>query len=116
DLLTARLNLAFKERDYRTAEQTLAAGAGAEFDDNGFFTPKEWNQGIVARALGDQSKANVSLQAARERAAAAVRERPEDGKALMVLAPHGAAPGPKGGSVRDGGGAVELLPIGKDAL
>jgi TolB-like protein len=116
DLLTARLNLALKERDYRTAEQTLAAGGGAEFDDNGFFTPREWNQGIVARALGDQSKAKVSLQAARERAAAAVRERPEDGKALMVLAQIDAALGLREESFREGERAVELLPIGKDAL
>src|SRR4029077_19384578 len=49
DLITARLNLALKERDYHGAEQTLAAHRGAEFDDNGFFTPREWNQGIVAR-------------------------------------------------------------------
>jgi tetratricopeptide (TPR) repeat protein len=116
DLLTARLNLALKERDYPRAEQTLAAGGGAEFDDNGFFTPKEWNQGIVARGLGDESKANAALRAARERAAAAVQERPEDGKALMVLAQIDADLGRKEESFREGERAVELLPIAKDAL
>jgi tetratricopeptide (TPR) repeat protein len=116
DLITARLDLALKERDYRRAEQILATGGGAEFDDNGFFTPKEWNQGIIARGLGDESKANGSLQAARERAAAAVQERPEDGKALMVLAQIDADLGRKEESFREGERAVELLPVAKDAL
>jgi tetratricopeptide (TPR) repeat protein len=56
------------------------------------------------------------LRAARERAAAAVRERPEDGKALMVLAQIDAALGLREESFREGERAVELLPIGKDAL
>jgi TolB-like protein/Tfp pilus assembly protein PilF len=116
DLITARLNLALIERDYRAAEQTLAAGGGAEFDDNGFFTPKEWNQGIVARGLGEESKAKAALLIARERAEAVVRERPEDGKALMVLAQIDAALGRKEESFREGERAVELLPVAKDAL
>src|SRR5438270_39644 len=91
DLITARLNLAFKERDYHGAERTLAAHGGAEFDDNGFFTPREWNQAIVARGLGDEKEANAAFLAARERAAAAVSERAEDGKALIVLAQIDAA-------------------------
>jgi len=86
DLITARLGLALKERDYHGGEQTLAAHGGAEFDDNGFFTPREWNQAIVARGLGDKSRANAAFLAARERAAMAVREQPEDGKSLTVLA------------------------------
>jgi len=66
DLITARLNLALKERDYHQAEQTLAAGGGAEFDDNGFFTPREWNEGLVARGLGDEPRARAAFLAARE--------------------------------------------------
>jgi serine/threonine-protein kinase len=116
DLITARLNLALKERDYHGAEQTLAAHGGAEFDDNGFFTPKEWNQAIVARGLGDDSRANAAFLAARERAAVAVLERPEDGKALIVLAQIDAALGHKEDALREGERAVELLPVAKDAL
>ncbi len=81
DLITARLNLALKERDYHAAEEVLTVHGGAEFDDNGFFTPREWNQAIIARGLGDEPRAKAAFLAARERAAAAVRERPEDGKA-----------------------------------
>ena len=116
DLITARLNLAFKERDYHGAERTLAAHGGAEFDDNGFFTPREWNQAIVARGLGDEKEANAAFLAARERAAAAVSERAEDGKALIVLAQIDAALGRKEDALREGTRAIELLPVAKDAL
>jgi TolB-like protein/Tfp pilus assembly protein PilF len=116
DLITARVALALTERDYRGAEQTLAADGGAEFDDNGFFTPKEWNQARAARGLGDHSRENAAFLAARERAAVAVGERPEDGKALIVLAEIDAALGRKEEAVREGERAVELLPVAKDAL
>jgi TolB-like protein/class 3 adenylate cyclase len=116
DLITARLNLALMERDYRGAEQTLTTHGGAEFDDNGFFTPREWNRAIIARGLGDQSRANAAFVAARERAAVAVRERPEDGKALIVLAQIDATLGRKEDAIREGERAVELLPVAKDAL
>ncbi len=116
DLITARVNLALKERDYRGAEQTLSAQGGAEFDDNGFFTPRQWNQAIVARGLGDESRATAALLVARERALAAVRERSEDGKALIALAQIDAALGRKEDALREGERAVELLPVAQDAV
>src|SRR5207248_4367480 len=93
-----------------------SAQGGAEFDDNGFFTPRQWNQAIVARGLGDESRATSALLVARERAAAAVRERSEDGKALIALAQIDAALGRKEDALREGERAVELLPVAKDAL
>jgi TolB-like protein/class 3 adenylate cyclase/Tfp pilus assembly protein PilF len=116
DLITARLNLALKERDYRRAEQVLTAEGGAEFDDNGFFTPRQWNQAIVARGLGDESRASAALWVARERVAAGVRERRDDGKALIALAQIDAALGRKEEAVQEGEHAVELLPVTQDAL
>jgi tetratricopeptide (TPR) repeat protein len=115
DLITARLNLAFKERDYHAAEKILASPGGNEFDDDGFFTPREYNQGIVARALGDVTKAKLAFQAARERAAAAVRQRPDDPKALIALAQSDAAIGRKD-AIREGERATHLLPIEKDVM
>ena len=115
DLVNARVDLALKERDYRRAEQLLAGG-GTEFDDNGFFTPREWKQAIVARGLGNHSKATAALNAARERVASAVRERPEDAKALMVLGQIDAALGRKDEALEEGHRAIELLPITTDAV
>lgn len=116
DVITARVDLALKERDYHRAEQLLDAGAGNEIDDNGFFTPREWKQAIIARALGQQSRAAAKFQTARERAASAVREHPDDAKALIVLGQIDAATGHKSEALDEGQRAVELLPVSKDAV
>jgi serine/threonine-protein kinase len=116
DLITARLNLALKERDYHAAEQILAAPGGSEFDDDGFFTPREFNQGIVARALGDMTRAKLAFAAARERSAAAVRQRPDDPKRLIALGECDAAVGRKDDAIAEGERATQLLPVEKDML
>ena len=116
DLITARLNLALLERDYHTAEQILASPGGNEFDDDGFFTPREFNEGMVARALGNTTKADIAFQAARERAAAAVRQRPDDPKALIALAQSDAELGRKEDAIREAERATQLLPVEKDWL
>jgi serine/threonine-protein kinase len=116
DLITARLNLALKQRDYHTAGEILGSSGGNEFDDDGFFTPREFNQGVVARAMGDTAKANRSFQAARERAAAAVRQRPDDPKALIALAQSDAALDRRQDAVGEAERATQLLPVEKDVL
>ena len=116
DLITARLNLALLERDYHTAEQILGSPGGNEFDDDGFFTPREFNEGMVARSLGNMTKADTAFQAARERAAAAVRQRPDDPKALIALAQSDAELGRKEDAIREAEHATQLLPVEKDAL
>jgi serine/threonine-protein kinase len=116
DLTSARLGLALMERNYRAAQEALAASGQVEFDDNGFFYPREWGEAIIARGLGDVARANVALLAARERAAAAVKERPDDARAVMVLGQIDAALGRKEDAIREGERAVELLPVSKDAI
>ena len=116
DLLNARLQLALRERDYLAARQILKSPGGVEYDDDGFFAPREWYQAIVARGLGETEVANAAFQAAHARAAVAVRERPEDAKALMALAQIDAALGRKEDAIREGQRATELLPIERDVL
>ena len=67
DLISARLTLALLERNYHAAQEALDTPGLAEFDDNGFFIPREWNEGIVAHGLGDNDRANAALLAARQR-------------------------------------------------
>jgi TolB-like protein/Flp pilus assembly protein TadD len=116
DLISARLTLALLERNYHAAQEALDTPGLAEFDDNGFFIPREWNEGIVAHALGDNDRANAALLAARQRTAAAVAQSPNDARALIVLGQIDAALGRKEDAVREGEHAVELLPPSKDAL
>ena len=116
DVITARLNLAFLERDYHAAEQILASPGGSEFDDDGFFTPREFSEAIVARGLGNTTKANIAFQAARQRAADMVGQRPDDPKALMTLAQSDAELGRKEDAIREAERATQLLPVEKDWL
>ena len=116
DVVNARIDLALKERDYQRAEKLLAAGGGNEFDDNGFFTPREWKQAIAARGIGNRSVATAALRVAHERVAAEVRDHPEDAKALIVLGQIDAALGNKKDALNEGQRAVELLPASKDAI
>ncbi|MGA7274205.1 MAG: FlgO family outer membrane protein, partial [Candidatus Udaeobacter sp.] len=68
DLLSARLVLALLERDYRAAQEVVETPGLAEFDDNGFFMPREWIEGIIARGLGDEVRAHAAFITAHQRA------------------------------------------------
>ena len=116
DLIVARLFLAFLQRDYGAAQQALDTPGLAEFDDNGFFIPREWQQGIIARGLGDKARANAQFLAARERAAAAVQQNPNDARALIVLGQIDAALGRSADAIREGEHAAEMLPPSRDAI
>ncbi len=116
DLITARLNLALLQRDYRAAQQALDTPGLAEFDDNGFFLPREWFQAIIARGLGDKARADAQFLAARARATAATQENPNDARALILIGQIDAALGRKADAIREGEQAAELLPASKDSI
>ena len=116
DLISARLALALLERNYHAAQEALDTPGLAEFDDNGFFIPREWNEGIIARGLGDNTRANAAFLAARQRVAAAVQQSVGDARALIVLGQIDAALGRTADATREGERAAELLPPSKDAI
>ena len=116
DLISTRLILALLERNYYAAQEALETPGLAEFDDNGFFIPREWNEGIIARGLGDNARANAALLAARQREAAAAQDSPDDARALIVLGQIDAALGRTADAIREGERAAELLPPSKDAM
>ena len=116
DLVNCRFDLAMTERDYHTAATLLAGGKVAEFDNNGFFVPKEWNEALIASGLGEEAKAKAQYSAARDRVAARVAQQPENAQALIVLAQLDAALGHKEDAIREGERATELLPIAKDSI
>jgi serine/threonine protein kinase/tetratricopeptide (TPR) repeat protein len=109
-----RYMLAYLERDHRTT-----AGAAIELGPwektHGFNTPREYLEGMAARSLGETERAADAFARARERAAAVVAARPDDAKALIVLARIDGKLGRKEDATRAAERAVELLPMSLDA-
>jgi tetratricopeptide (TPR) repeat protein len=119
-IASAGLHLALVQRDYRSAREALAVyrqrELRPELSDLAYVTPREWYEGVIATALGEPQAAQAAFGAARERAAAAVARRPDDGRALMVLAEIDTRLGRKEAAMRGGERAAELLSVAKDAL
>ena len=112
---TYRLILACTQRDYRALEKVLSE-YGPWDTTHGFSTPREYLEGLAARGLGEPDRAAAAFLMARERAAAPVAARPDDAKALIVLAKIDAKLGRKEDAVRAAERAVELLPVSVDAF
>ncbi|MBA2433169.1 MAG: hypothetical protein H0V56_13825, partial [Chthoniobacterales bacterium] len=119
-LATARLHLALLRRDYAGAKVALSACRDQELQpelsDLAYVTPRQWYEGVIARATGDDDAAQVAFQAAREWASVTSTRRPHDGRAMMVLAEIEARLGRTADAIRAGERAAELLPVAKDAL
>jgi tetratricopeptide (TPR) repeat protein len=106
--------LASFQRDYAAAEKALAEHPPWEVTQ-GFRTPREYFEGLFARGLGEPERAGTAFLRARERAAAPVAARPDDAKALIVLAKIDAKLARKEEAVREAERAVGLLPVSMDA-
>jgi serine/threonine-protein kinase len=114
-IVTYRVMLASFQRDYPAAEKALAEHGPWEVTQ-GFSTPREYFEGFFARGRGESERAAAAFLRARERAAAPVIARPDDAKALIVLAKIDAKLGRKEEAVREAERAVELLPVSTDAF
>ena len=113
----SRTLLALNRRDYRAAQEAFAAYRPREITQAaGTVVPREWYEGLFARGLGQREQAEASFLAARERAAARVAARPEDGIALVVLAQIDARLGRKAEAVREAERALELFAATGDHL
>jgi len=114
-LANTRLELALWRRDYATAERALTDYRLEDSSAGGFVTPRQWFEGIVARGRGDNTAAQNAFALARERVAARIHNRPDDAKAMIMLARIDAALGHKEEAIKEGLHAIELLPVSKDA-
>jgi serine/threonine-protein kinase len=108
--------LALTERDYRTAKLAVAALPADGTHNAGFSFPRAWSEATVARAAGDSQVAQVAFNMARIEVEKAVREQPNYGEPLSVLAMIDAGLGRKQEAIAEGHRAVELLPLAKDAI
>jgi TolB-like protein/Flp pilus assembly protein TadD len=110
------LYLAFCEKDMAAASQALEAMTENGCQEEGLPYPRSWCEGLVAREKKDDPAAKLAFTEARSRVDRLVHEQPGFAGAISVLGMIDAALGNKNAAIAEGRKAVELLPVGKDAI
>ena len=107
---------ALAEHDPAAAANALAAMGEDSFGTAVIKYSPRFVEGLIGRMEKDDAKARAAFTAARAEQEKLVRARPDDAGALCVLGLIDAALGRKEEALREGWRAVELLPVGKDAI
>ena len=110
------LNLALCERDAAGLDRALAAMPSTGCSYEGFVFPRSWSEAIAARTTGREEAARVAFAAAREDVEKTLRDQPDYGESLCLLGMIDAGLGHKEEAIREGRGAVDLLPLDKDSI
>jgi serine/threonine-protein kinase len=110
------IGLALCERDGVAAGRALAGLPEDGCRDGDFGFPRAWCEGLVARAIGDDTSARAAFGRARAEAEQIVREQPDYAHELCILGMIDAALGRKADAISEGRHAAELLPLNKDAV
>ena len=111
------LTCALAERDAAAAEKALtAAGETPPMSDLAVHFNRLFMEGVIARMLNDQRKAEAAFAAARVEQEKTIHAQPDYGPPLCVLGLIDAALGRKDEALHEGRRAVELLPIEKDSI
>jgi len=108
--------LALCRRDANETARSLASIAPEGTVPVNVRMPKNFCEGIAARARGDASAAEAAFASARAEMEKLVDEQPEYAEALSVLGMSNAALGRKEEALSAGRRAVELFPVTKDAV
>ena len=108
--------LALCRRDANETARSLASIAPEGTVPVNVRMPKNFCEGIAARARGDTSTAEAAFASARAEMAKLVDEQPEYAQALSVLGMSEAGLGNRHDAVQHSRRAVELFPVTKDAI
>jgi serine/threonine-protein kinase len=110
---------ALAERDAAAATEALSALDDREIslgDGDHIYFPRAFVEGVIARMINDEHKAQLAFAAARAEQEKIVQAQPDYAFPLCVLGLIDAALGRKEEALREGRRAVELLPIESDAI
>ena len=110
------LFLSLCEREPDTADRAVAAMREEGYNNEGVLFSRPWCRALVARVRGDATGERAAFVAAREEVERSLREAPDQGQSLCVLAMIDAALGRKDDAIREGRRAVDLLPLDKDSI
>ena len=108
---------ALAERDWAAAKQALAAlGDNPFWGDGAVLLGRHFGDGLLARAMHDDTKATEAFAAARLEQEQIVGKQKDYGPALCVLALIDAGLGKKELALAEGKRAMELMPVEKDSI
>jgi TolB-like protein len=108
--------LALCRRDFAEVTRALASVAPEGIIPVNVRMPRNFCEGLAARAQDDVGTAERTFTAARAEMEEILREQPEFAEALCVLGMSDAALGRKEEALAKGRRAVELCPVSKDAV
>jgi serine/threonine protein kinase/Tfp pilus assembly protein PilF len=109
---------ALAERDAASAKEALISSGENSItlaNENVVFN-RPFVEGVIARMANDDANARSAFTAATLEQEKIVEAEPNYGPALCVLGLTNAGVGQKDEALRDGGRAIELLPLDKDAV
>jgi tetratricopeptide (TPR) repeat protein len=107
---------ALAERDWATAEQALTALGNNPFWVDLVTLRHQFGEGLLARAMHDEGRAQKAFAAARLEQEQVVQQQKDYGPPLCVLGLIDAALGNKEAALQEGRRAMELLPVDKDSV
>jgi len=110
------LSCALAERDVAAAKDALNAFGEIPLTDYAVHLNRQLIEGVIARMTNDDEMAQAAFTVARAEQEKAVQPQPNSGPPLCVLGLIDAGLGRKEEALREGRRAVELLPVGKDAI
>ena len=110
------LSCALAERDVAAAKDALNAFGEIPLTDYAVHSNRPLIEGVIARMTNDDKTAWAAFTVARVEQEKAVQAQPNYGPPLCVLGLIDAGLGRKEEALREGRRAVELLPVGKDAI
>ena len=112
----AWLVCALAERDIAAVKDALIASKDVLLGEDAVHFTRAFVEGVIARMTNDDQKAKLAFTAARAEQEKTVQAQPEYGPSWCVLGVIDASLGRKDEALREGRRAVELLPVGKDAI
>jgi tetratricopeptide (TPR) repeat protein len=110
------LTLGLCENDMKAASKALEAMTENGCQEEGLPYPRSWCEGLVAREQNNDAAARLAFNEARGRVDRLVHEQPDFAAAISALGMIDAALGNTSDAIAEGRKAVDLLPIGKDAI
>jgi serine/threonine-protein kinase len=110
------LSCALAERDVAAATEALKAFGGIPLTDYAVHLSRPLMEGVIARMTHDAEAARSAFSAARAEQEKLVQSQPDYAPLLCVLGLIDAGLGRKEEALHEGRRAVELLPVGKDAI